>query len=441
MKKKILIPIIAVIALLIILFIPIPSETYKDGGTKEYKALTYKIVKWSRIYGDNVYQETKVYFLPQSLKSVDELWQIEKEAYEKEYGISFTATVLEIGGSSVTVEPCEGEKELQSSDQITFGTENLDKIDVRVGDIVKVTYKGGIMESYPAQINAVKWEITKNFRNRDYTQNWIDKETAEKQDGTNSSDFVITEIYSDCFFASYAFPMPDTVKFNGKLSEEWCVGDQVKVEYKNAYRDTESHKMEAEVVSVKESTLVLEPGVNYKPVIYLYPQQKTDISVKLNLNGKLTCTYPAYNNGWFVTASPDGTLLDTHRKTYNYLYWEGETDTRWDMSKGFCVKGKDTAEFLEYALDRLGLTRREANEFIVFWLPLMENNPYNIISFQTDIYTENIKLQVTPSPDTQIRVFMTYKPSNTYIDIEEQTLSCPERKGFTLVEWGGAVVK
>ena len=63
------------------------------------------------------------------------------------------------------------------------------------------------------------------------------------------------------------------------------------------------------------------------------------------------------------------------------------------MSNGFCVKGKDTAVFLEGALEQLGLTRREANEFIVYWLPQMEQNPYNIISFQTDAYTNAAELK------------------------------------------------
>lgn len=46
MKKKTW---IVLIILLLILFIPIPSGTYKDGGTRVYTALTYKIVKWKRL--------------------------------------------------------------------------------------------------------------------------------------------------------------------------------------------------------------------------------------------------------------------------------------------------------------------------------------------------------------------------------------------------------
>lgn len=161
------------------------------------------------------------------------------------------------------------------------------------------------------------------------------------------------------------------------------------------------------------------------------------VSVTLELDGGLTCTYPTYEDGWTVTAAPDGTLTDAAGQTYNYLYWEGETAAQYDYTKGFCVRGEDTASFLEEALEKLGLTRREANEFIIYWLPLMQENPYNIISFQAERYTEAARLAVEPAPDTIIRVFMTWQASESYVELEEQELSAPARRGFTVVEWGG----
>ena len=134
-------------------------------------------------------------------------------------------------------------------------------------------------------------------------------------------------------------------------------------------------------------------------------------------------------------------MTDQSGQTYNYLYWEGETNAKWDMTEGFCVKGEDTAAFLEQALEKLGLTRKEANEFIVYWLPMMEQNPYNIISFQQEIYTDGAKLTVDPTPDTLIRVFMTWQGTECYVNIKEQVLTAPERTGFTVVEWGGTEVK
>ena len=101
----------------------------------------------------------------------------------------------------------------------------------------------------------------------------------------------------------------------------------------------------------------------------------------------------------------------------------------------------DTAAFLENALNQLGLTRKEANEFIVYWLPLMKENPYNLIAFQSDSYTQAAQLSIEPAPDTLLRVFMAWKPLESAVDISTQNLTAPLRTGFTAVEWGGCQVK
>ena len=436
MKKKIWIPIVIVV-LLAILVIPIPTGVYRDGGTREYTALTYKIVDWNRLTGDSTYDKTRVYFFPYNFKSIDGLWYYEEDKVEH----SFVATVLEISGSSVIVQPVADSAMLMSTDQVSFGTSDLEKIEVEVGSVVKVTYKGGVMESYPAQVHATSWKLSDDLRHMEYTEQWIDKTTAEKYDHNIFDHIKITKIYSNCFFARTVIPMPYEIKLNGILSEEWCVGDQVTADYSNIYYDDKNNRVEVDFTSVEASDWRPDPNAAYKPVIYLYPEQKTEVSVNLDVNGRLTCTYPAYKKGWEVTATPDGTLTDVNGQTYNYLYWEGEIYAQYDLSKGFCIKGEDTAEFLEDALEKLGLTRREANEFIVYWLPMMEQNPYNIISFQTDSYTDNAKLMVNPAPDTLIRVFMAWQSANQYTELDKQELTAPERTGFTVVEWGGAEVK
>ncbi len=443
MKKKIWIPIAAVVVLLAILFIPIPSGSYDDGGTREWVALTYKIVDWNRLSADGVYEKTRIYGPADKNKSIDELWKLEEE----EIGVHMTATVVYIDENTVLLESVEdgqryriqrkGPDAIQNNQQT-----ELEDIGAKEGSVVDVHYSGALLYSDPPTIASVKsWKLSKNFRHLEYTEEWIDKTTIEV--GTNSifDHIVITEIYSNCFFARTVIPMPYTIKLNGKLSEEWCVGDQITCTYENTYVDDANQRIEVDFLTVEPSDWEPEPGVAYKPVIYLYPEAETEVTVNLILNGELTCTYPAYNDGWTVTATPDGTLTDANGQTYNYLYWEGETLTQYDLSKGFCVKGEDTAAFLEDALAKLGLNRREANEFIVFWLPLMQENPYNVISFQTDIYTESAKLEVVPSPDTMIRVFMAYKAADEYVEIAPQELSAPAREGFTVIEWGGTEVK
>ncbi len=186
-----------------------------------------------------------------------------------------------------------------------------------------------------------------------------------------------------------------------------------------------------------------DPDVAYKPVVYLYPEEETAVDVTLDYDGELTCTYPAYEDGWHVVAAPDGTLIDPETgRTYAYLFWEGRRDTAsaYDMSRGFVVPGADTAAFLQETLPQLGLTPREYNEFIVFWLPQMQGNPYNLITFQTDAYTDHARLHVTPEPDTVLRVFMVWQPLQEPIAIEAPVLPAVERTGFTVVEWGGTCI-
>ena len=178
-----------------------------------------------------------------------------------------------------------------------------------------------------------------------------------------------------------------------------------------------------------------------KPIIYLYPTEKTDVSISLDLDGKLTCTYPEYYNGWNVTAYPDGKVINkADGKEYSYLYWEGETQAKYDFSKGFVVKGEDTAEFLQEKLSYMGLTPKEYNEFIVYWLTQMQDNKYNLVTFQGEAYTDSAKLNINPTPDSMLRIFMAYKPLAKSIEIEEQELETFQRKGFTVVEWGGSLI-
>ena len=176
-----------------------------------------------------------------------------------------------------------------------------------------------------------------------------------------------------------------------------------------------------------------------KPIIYLYPEEVTDVHVELDFAGDVTHTYPKYNSGWNVRAHPDGTLYDNTGKEYYALYWEGDSKNNYTVDEGFVIRGEDTIVFLEKALEQLGLNRKEANEFIIYWLPQMENNPYNLIHFSTTEYEEMAKLNIIPKPDTLIRIMMVFKPLAGAVSIKEQNLSGmnTKRTGFTVVEWGG----
>lgn len=193
-----------------------------------------------------------------------------------------------------------------------------------------------------------------------------------------------------------------------------------------------------------EAEIFYPPIMTEKPIIYLYPEEKTAVKVSLNYHGQLAHTYPAYPaTGWNVTAHPDGTLIDEKGKEYYALFWEGEPYKPLTANDGFIVAGKDVAGFLEEKLAYLGLNRREANEFILYWLPRLENNPFNLIHFSSTEYEALATLKITPSPETIIRVMMVFQPLNEQIEFPVQDLSPlhKTRKGFTVVEWGGCEIK
>lgn len=185
--------------------------------------------------------------------------------------------------------------------------------------------------------------------------------------------------------------------------------------------------------------------VELKPIIYLYPQEELSIKVGINYSGNLFVTYPEYKNGWEVTASPDGKIINkVDGKEYSYLFWEGRNseEIEYDMTTGYVVTGGNTAEFLQEKLAEIGLLPKEYNEFIVFWLPQMIENEYNLIHFATeDEYHNRVGLDISPEPDSVLRVFMVFKALDENINVNPQEFEAFRREGFTVVEWGGTELK
>ena len=181
-----------------------------------------------------------------------------------------------------------------------------------------------------------------------------------------------------------------------------------------------------------------------KPVIYLYPTEETEISVELKNKDKITCSYPKYTEGWKVLAKPNGDLtdLETGKNLYS-LYYESEDTNNYKMeNEGFVVKGEESAKFLEEKLAILGLNEKEAEEFIIYWLPKLEANKYNYIRFATvEEIESNMQLEITPKPDTSIRILMTFKGLEQPNQVKEQKLKKAERSGYTVVEWAGTEIQ
>ncbi|MBP2639642.1 MAG: hypothetical protein H6Q66_593 [Firmicutes bacterium] len=195
--------------------------------------------------------------------------------------------------------------------------------------------------------------------------------------------------------------------------------------------------------------IILQPEVFIKkPAIYLYPVQKSQIVVTHSFKGKIVSTYPEYSGNWNVVAEPDGHLFNLKdSRTYEYLFWDGLYSfpaEHYQYQSGFYVKREEYVAFLQNKLAHIGLTEREINDFIVYWLPVMNNHNNCFVHFRiNDNIGGSSVLETKPAAETVIRVFMEFSGldhMNSVHRLPEQNLPAFTRKGFTLVEWGGVEI-
>mgnify|MGYP001743908770 FL=1 len=192
-----------------------------------------------------------------------------------------------------------------------------------------------------------------------------------------------------------------------------------------------------------------------KPVVYVYPEEEQGLTMTIDVKGTLDMVYPAPERqvqteegtraSWTISAAPDGTLTDASGRSYPYVFWEGPV--RQDTpERGFIVAREDVVPFLEEKLGQLGLSDKEAADFITYWAPRIRANEYTFVSFDASSYAQQVTYSFADEagapvePYTFIRVFMTIRAADANEEVTPQVFGpTPTRSGFTVVEWGGAV--
>lgn len=231
---------------------------------------------------------------------------------------------------------------------------------------------------------------------------------------------------------------------NRKMSLDLSPGEHSVILYIEGYEEIfgsvtiESQMRDRYFVYLMNS--LYHENVTLKPVIYLYPQKETEVSVELDIDGTNPFFYPSYNNGWTVTAHKDGTI-EHNGNEYNYLFWEANQEdqlSRVTDDLGFCVKGSDAISFLEDKLDEVGFTAEEKADFITFWGPKIAMNENNFVRFEWNESCDKFaELNITPNPDNIYRLYILTSPISTEFAVKPQTLPKMDRSGFTVIEWGG----
>jgi len=175
-----------------------------------------------------------------------------------------------------------------------------------------------------------------------------------------------------------------------------------------------------------------------KPAVYLYPEEDSQIQVKLDVNGKIIEDIPVYNGGWDVFVTTEGII----ENQYDYLFYEAKLKEVAIPDEGWIVSYDDLDTWFEVNLDKLGLNEKEKFQFKEYWLEeLGESNYYEIKLLSDEFLNENMDLIISPKPDTEIRLNFLFKPLRKQYDIVNPEIITPVRQGFTVVEWGGILIK
>ena len=184
-------------------------------------------------------------------------------------------------------------------------------------------------------------------------------------------------------------------------------------------------------------------GEMAKPVIYLYPTQNQQISVKVSPEGGVTKSDPPYEGGWTVTATPKGKIFTSTKQQVPYLFWEsGLKDAPAPLTEGFVMQKSEVKLFLEKKLTYLGLNEREIADFMEFWLPRMTQKKFAAIRFvPREEIDKAAPLEITPQPDSIIRVLIDFRALDAPVKLKKQELTHSKRSGFAAVEWGGLLYR
>ena len=176
-----------------------------------------------------------------------------------------------------------------------------------------------------------------------------------------------------------------------------------------------------------------------KPIIYFYPKEEMNLTVKYVNEEKLLTTYPKYNDDWNIHLNEDGTFTTNNSdREYYALYFDEKANYICPFDEGFYVTKENAISFLEEKMDYMGFTNRETNEFIMYWLPILEDNEKSLVYFeQNDIRNAECPLEFSTNPDSLIRTIIHIKKVDEETEIKEQVLTHYDRTGFVVTEWGG----
>jgi len=305
---------------------------------------------------------------------------------------------------------------------------------------VTASMYGKASEAYLIIPYSLMYDSLDNSLNSNQSLMWFDLTTLDKELRSKTLVYAIDDGENQ----TYDYAQGDTLKLfvtPGEHTFQFFAGSEYQETPKMSLQIEEKHR---QLYRINFSRTVRYELMK-KPVIYLYPEENTDVSVRLQAKGDLTFTYPEITSGWDFSCDPDGTLRK-EGSTYRYLFWESEQTIPSELfakNSGKIAKGHEASEYLEMQMKQFGMTSEERADFITFWGPILQtkSNLYIYLLFN-EVCDEFASLDITPKPTEIGRFYVLWAevPDDYNPPLETQTVPRMKRDGFTVLEWGGAEV-
>lgn len=342
-------------------------------------------------------------------------------------GIKLTGKGIAIAGIASDVDTLLSGKYKHKHSSMRFLRDTLVSANIAINSLLEMPVIGDRLKKTPlgkgAEVFALGVGLTKDYVTSDGFVDYM-----------NNTDNEALRISNEI--------IDNTNKYWTKKFTGWVVAwDKY---WGNAPSDEELARAERILEQMRRNKgLGRKPGDNigaYKPNIYIYPEEVTEVRVTFDIPGLLEEVIPEYPGEWLVEAHPDGILIAEDGEAYSFLFYESMTwPWLYQTDEGWFVEADKRSEQMEAVMLSYGFTEQETADFVEYWtVKLDAGADYAMYPQLTETVDIAMPIVVEPAPDSQFRLWFAFEKDGIV-----EAAAVPEfieRDGFSAVEWGGVIL-
>ena len=210
--------------------------------------------------------------------------------------------------------------------------------------------------------------------------------------------------------------------------------------YQLAYCCNPTNSVDFEVNSFYGNYTIFRSTIWAKPNIYIYPEEKTMVSLSIVFphGGVITNSIPKYGHEWNDMTIESSGLINNQ---YSYLFYESKQPETFQNENGWVISQKNLESFFIQNLADIGFAGQEISDFTDYWIPLLTDYPYYTIYPQyKEQLNKMVELEFSVEPDNLLRLIYTVEgQQDNSLSLQNPETPDFKREGFFVVEWGVSI--